>query len=112
MLIYYQNVNRIRTKTKDLFLNVLNSDYDIVCLTETNLNNSVFDGELFDTRYNVVRRDRYESSSHKSEGGGVLVALKKSLRFIRQISWDSEVEDLWIIILPDSVGTKVINICL
>lgn len=112
MLIYYQNVNRIRSKTKDFFLSVLNSDYDVICLTETNLNCSVFDGELFDSRYNIVRRDRYESASHKSEGGGVLIALKKTFSFIRQISWDSEVEDLWISILPDFTSSKVINICL
>lgn len=79
MLIFYQNVNRIRSKTVDIFLNVLNSSYDIICLTETNLNDSIYDGELFDTRYNVVRRDRHESSSRKSEGGGVLIAIKKIL---------------------------------
>lgn len=112
MLIFYQNVNRIRSKTVDIFLNVLNSSYDIICLTETNLNDSIYDGELFDTRYNVVRRDRHESSSRKSEGGGVLIAIKKSFKFTRQVSWESQLEDLWIRVLPNSTDDKVINICL
>lgn len=111
MLVYYQNVNRIRSKTHELLLSVLNCDYDIICLTETNLNGAVFDSEIFDSRYNVLRRDRYESNMRKTEGGGVLIALKKHINFIRQASWDSDVEDLWISVLPTGKNVQTINIC-
>lgn len=89
MDIYYQNVNRIRSKLIDLNLNVLKSDYDIICLTETNLNPGVFNEEVLDTRYNVFRRDRCNSASTKSEGGGVSVAVKKSLDAVRCHNWDT-----------------------
>ncbi|CAK1586903.1 unnamed protein product [Parnassius mnemosyne] len=112
MLIYYQNVNRFRSKTKEFYLNVLNNEYDIICLTETNLNSTIFDGELIDTRYNVVRRDRYQSNVRKAEGGGILIAVKKEINFIHQDSWNSELEDLWISILPKTTNVKIINICL
>lgn len=59
MDIYYQNVNRIRSKTHEVYTNVLNSEYDVICLTETNLNSSVFDNEILDSRYNIFRRDRH-----------------------------------------------------
>lgn len=112
MLVYYQNVNRIRSKSRDFFLNVLNSDYDVICLTETNLNSSVFDGEFIDTRYNVVRRDREQTIISKSEGGGVLIALKKDIHYVRQSSWDSDVEDLWISLVSNSLSAKTTHICL
>ena len=109
--IYYQNVNRFRSKLKEFYLNVLNCNYDIICLTETNLNGGVFDGELFDDRYNVYRRDREDTGSSKSDGGGVLVATKKSLNVIRQVSLESHFEDLWICIFPPDTKSPCINIC-
>lgn len=68
MLIFYQNVNRIRSKISELYINVLNSNYDIICLTETNLNDSIFDSECFDDRYSVFRRDRSGTGCTKREG--------------------------------------------
>lgn len=109
--IYYQNVNRIRSKTTDVYLNILNSNFDIICLTETNLNSSVFDGEVLDNRYNVFRRDRYTSSSSKSDGGGVLIAVQKHLNVLQHHSMSSDVEDIWISILPNSPSSPKINLC-
>lgn len=58
MLIFYQNINRARSKTIDLYHNFLNENHDIICLTETNFDSSLFDGEMLDGRYDVFRRDR------------------------------------------------------
>jgi exonuclease III len=38
--IFYQNVGRVRSKINDIYLNVLNNDYDIICLTETNFDDT------------------------------------------------------------------------
>lgn len=48
--MYYQNVRGLRTKTSDFSNNALSCDYDIVALTETSLNDSFFDGELFNLK--------------------------------------------------------------
>lgn len=111
MLVFYQNVNRIRSKTTELYLNILNCNYDCICLTETNLNSSVFDGELFDSRYNVFRRDRESCLLSKLEGGGVLIAVKKEYNVVHRHEWESEVEDLWISIIPEGPTDSVINVC-
>lgn len=63
--VYYQNVQGLRTKTHTFCENLLASNYDVSCLTETWLNGSVFTGELFSDRYAVNRRDR-ESSTPNS----------------------------------------------
>lgn len=112
MLIYYQNVNRIRSKTSELYVNVLNCNYDVICLTETNLNPSIFDHEIFDTRSNVFRRDRASTCITKQDGGGVVVAIKKKFSVIRQTSWDSNIEDLWLsIICNDLENVNIVNLC-
>ena len=49
-------------------------DLDIVCLTETWLNESISDFEILATGYDVYRQDRQNRT-----GGGVLIAIKSSL---------------------------------
>jgi hypothetical protein len=59
--IYYQNVRGLCTKTHEFYLSSLSStsNFDIIALTETWLNDSVSDGELLDLdRFNVFRKDR------------------------------------------------------
>lgn len=51
--IYYQNVRGLRSKTLTFYRNLSLVSYDIIILTETWLNDSVFDSELFDSRYVV-----------------------------------------------------------
>lgn len=93
--IYYQNVRGLRTKTIDLFNNVICNDFDIIIFTETWLNSSVFDSELFDSRYVVYRRDRESSGFHsKKDGGGVLVAVSARFQSVRLKSLESKCEDL------------------
>jgi hypothetical protein len=74
--IYYQNVRGLRTKTNSFFRSVIQSDYDIVCLTETWLLDGIYDGELFDHRYHVYRCDRDYKIRGDKMGGGVLIAVK------------------------------------
>lgn len=109
--MYYQNINGMRTKLQHFYQNVLNSDYDVICLTETNLNSGIFDGEVIDSRYNVYRRDRDITSSSKESGGGVLIAVKKKFHVLRQANWDSDQEDIWITILPNNCHAPKINLC-
>lgn len=109
--MYYQNINGMRTKLSQFYQNLLNSNYDVICLTETNLNNNIFDGEVVDSRYNIFRRDRDDINSSKGDGGGVLIAVKKSFQVLRQAYWESNLEDLWISIIPKNCNAPKINIC-
>ncbi|KAL0809918.1 hypothetical protein ABMA28_010775 [Loxostege sticticalis] len=111
MDIFYQNVNRIKTKIHEFYLNCSNADYDVICLTETNLNCSIFDNELFDNRYSVFRRDRDKNTSHKDSGGGVLVAVKTEYNVVMRSAWASRVEDIWVSILPQRSSRPTLNLC-
>ncbi|CAK1554363.1 unnamed protein product [Leptosia nina] len=103
---------RLRAKELGYKLNVLNCNYDIIILTETWLNVlSVYNSEIFDDRYNVYRRDRSSSThtKHKTTGGGVLIAVLKTLPSLRLNSFESDCEDLWVSI-KISRGSKSINL--
>ena len=55
--------------------------YDIIILSETWLNCSFLNSELFQSNYSVIRDDRNASLTGRSRGGGVLIALKESLNY-------------------------------
>lgn len=75
----------------------------------------MYEAEIFDERYHVYRRDRETSSlsSHKKDGGGVLIAVKKDgFNSIRQIRWESLCEDLWVTIeLNNGNVTERLHVC-
>lgn len=95
--MYYKNVRGLRTKTVDLYNNVVCENFDIVIFTETWLNCSVYDSELLDPRYVAYRRDRENSGFHShKEGGGVLIAVSVKFHSTRLSNLESNCEDLWI----------------
>lgn len=94
--IYYQNVRRLRTKTVDFFRSVCSGSYDVMVLTETWLDDSVYSSELFDNRYLVWRRDRDYSRTAQKRGGGVLIAVKSEITAIEKTCWRSTAEDIWV----------------
>lgn len=96
--VYYQNVRGLKSKLEDTCVNLLSCDYDIICLTETWLNDSVTNAELFGTgfKYFVYRKDRNLTFYEKDDDGGVLIAVKTSLRSIMLDVSDTPAEDLTI----------------
>ena len=82
----------------------------IIVLTETWLNDSILDTELFEDRYSVFRCDRMSSGNCK--GGGVLIAVSKKVRAHRLYSFESSCDDLWVQACLTSNSNRVIdNIC-
>ena len=73
--IFYQNVRGLNRKTHKFFTNCCDMSFKLIALTETWLNDSVFNSELFPDCYNVIRRDRNFATTGRSRGGGVLVAI-------------------------------------
>lgn len=82
-------------------------------LTETWLTESIYDSELFDSRYQVFRRDRASSLlNNKDRGGGVLIAVSNKYDAIRVSESESLIEDLWIKIkMVINCNTVCLNVC-
>ena len=66
----YLNIRSLVNKLSIFQSYVYSSDFDVICLTETWLSESVFDQEILPINYNIYRKDRH------SRGGGVLIAIK------------------------------------
>ena len=69
------------TKIGEFYISsILASHFKLVALTETWLNNSINDAELFDiANYNVFRKDRDFKMSNHVRGGGVLLAVDRTI---------------------------------
>lgn len=77
---YYQNVSGLCSKTVDLFNASLHCHYSIIAITETWLNDSIYNAELFDaSRFDVFRKDRDFTRTGTRRGGGVILAVRKEL---------------------------------
>lgn len=80
---YYQNVRSLRSKLSSFYLNVSDNFYDIILLTETWLNDSIADNEIFPPSYRIFRSDRKYDTLKVSRGGGVLIAVNSSIRAVK-----------------------------
>lgn len=77
-VLYYQNVNGLRSKLeyfRDNFL-LLAKTPDIIIFVETNLTQNISDNELGLNDYLIYRRDRY-MDDNVLKGGGILIAIRK-----------------------------------
>lgn len=77
--LYYQNCRGLKTKLNTLYTNIVSNSYDIIILTETWLHSGISDSEYIDSRYQVFRMDRDRLASDRRDGGGVLVAVSRTL---------------------------------
>mgnify|MGYP005983473333 CR=1 FL=1 len=79
--MYYQNVRGLNSKLTHFLNSVSSCDFDLIALSETWLHSGVFNSELFNSNYLVVRKDRDFLNTNKSRGGGVLIGIKSDLIF-------------------------------
>lgn len=107
--IFYQNTRGLRSKLITFSHNIASCDFDLVCITETWLNNGVFTSELFSDNFSVFRRDREDSASKKSDGGGVLIAVRCGIQSTHHRELQSNAEDVWISITAKN--NKKIYLC-
>ena len=78
-LTFYANVRSIVNKSSKLDLTIAALGYDIIVLTETHLDSSIPDGEVFPSGHSVFRRDRKLNERH---GGGVLIATRDHIKAV------------------------------
>lgn len=95
---YYYNATGIRSKLVDFNSFFDANEYDIISVTETWFNDSVFDGEiLVNGGYNLFRKDRTkELVPDKTDGGGVLLAVKQTLASKRRYDLETDIETMWV----------------
>lgn len=95
-MVYYQNVNGLRTKLNDIKHSFASSVHDVVVLTETNLDPNITNNEIGAFNHQIFRKDRSGDTSRKISGGGVLVAVDKSLPCCEIKTSNTDVECLFI----------------
>ncbi|XP_008484612.1 uncharacterized protein LOC103521280, partial [Diaphorina citri] len=95
--IYYQNCRGLRTKQNEFTSNFVGTDFDVICLTETWLKDSIFSSSYFITNdYYVYRKDRLYNDEVQF-GGGVLIAVKKHFNVVRLFELDFDgVDCVWV----------------
>ncbi|KAJ8954934.1 hypothetical protein NQ317_013376, partial [Molorchus minor] len=81
--ILYQNTRGLRTKTNEILNSISQCDCSVIALTETWLDQSVHDSEIFPQNYNVYRADRNYSLTKCTRGGGVLIGVIDRLKSVR-----------------------------
>ena len=108
-----QSLCSINRRQDGSFISNLNSfqnlvyaeDFDIIAITETRLNNNVYDSEILPLGYNIIRNYR----PFPQRGGGVLLALREGIEYDRVSSgsWADKLE-----ILAIEIKTRQTNKCL
>jgi hypothetical protein len=82
-VLYYQNVRGLNSKLQDIRLSSSSAPYDCIALSEIWLSESVLDGEVLDLdAYNLFRCDRNFSACDNRRGGGVLLAVRRTIRAV------------------------------
>ena len=81
----------------------------MIIFTESSLNDTFFDSELFSPQYTVIRRDRQYAELDVLRGGGVLIATLNKLKFsLIETPIVKEYDDLWIrLLLADGIKLVV-----
>lgn len=86
----------LRTKLIMLTYNLPLSSYDIYIFSETWLNNNFHDSELGFGDYQIYRQDRKALISSSNRGGGVLIAIRRSLTSKRLAIKNNNTETLFV----------------
>ena len=79
LLTFYANARSIVNKSNKLDLAIAALGSDISALTETHLDSSIPDGEIFFSNYSVFRRDRKLNGRHGAE---VLIATRHHIKAV------------------------------
>ena len=87
----HTNINSIRNKLDDIAAEL--SDYDVICVSETKLNNSILSTNLMLNSYNMpIRKDR-----ETNNGGGLIIYVKNNICFKRRQDLENNsIENIWI----------------
>lgn len=99
--VFYANSRSLVNKTVLLELEIATYRYDIMVFTETHLDRTMIDSELFPSNYTVFRRDRPHNGR---KGGGVLIATRDTVKVFQRedLLCDSELLFVHIILFQET----------
>ena len=84
MKIAHSNINSIRNKIDDISVEL--SDYDIICISETKLNDQILTTSLLiDSYNNAIRKDR-----NINNGGGLIIYIKNNTCYKQRPDLESD----------------------
>lgn len=106
--IYYQNVRGLRTKLNDFRTSASTISHDIIILSETWLDPSIYSAELGLPNHLIYRVDRSPNTSSKSRGGGVLIAVNKKISSKLLKNKNCDVEQIYVM-LNDKTKKTIIG---
>lgn len=96
----------LRTKSHTFLEAILCNNFDVLCITESWLNDNFYNAEYFDDRYEVFRCDRSSAACDLERGGGVIIAVRRELQPWHRVDMRASppAEELWVS-LPLRVNT-------
>ena len=97
------NARSLKGKVPEFHAIIKEHQPDIICVTETHIDDSISSSELFPSNFNVYRKDR------NCSGGGVAIAVKNSLASLPRPDLDTETEIIWTQILLTSGKTFLVG---
>lgn len=77
---HYKNAGGFGSKGKRVKSEFSSTERDIICITETWLNNTHLNSEFFPSEFDIHRNDRCDMMNRKGKGGGVMIAIKSHIR--------------------------------
>ena len=91
--IAHVNIQSLRYKVDDIRILLNDNNFDVLCLTETWLDNNIDDNEIKIDGYNINRLDRTDK-----QHGGILFYVKDGIIFKENLNLNStyKIEALWI----------------
>ena len=100
ILILNLNCRNLTNKGEELYTIIINSDADIICLTETWFDESHPLSMNVPEGYYIHRKDRsdeFNEKYKKTKGGGVAIMYKKSLKLVVKEKLTPKIEEiLWV----------------
>ena len=86
--VFHANSRSLVDKIDQLELEIGTYQYDLMVFTETHLDSSILDSELFPSIYTVFR---FDPAQNGRRGGGILIAVPQAAQAHYVWVWASEV---------------------
>ena len=108
---YYYNATSIRNKLADFNSHFSQGDYDMIAVTESWFNDSVFDAQVLkNCDLQIFRRDRSSENSVKDDGGGVMLSVSDTLTAKSRDDLTTNMEILWVEIIHSKTKSTYVAV--
>ena len=107
-MLTYNVRNLLDTQRKTSFANAIAStNFDVICITESWLTSDVPNSARFLQGYQIFGNDRQTTETHKTRHGGVVVAVRNTIKH-NQLPVTCKEDDVFITQLLSATSTVII----